>query len=110
MANDPQSAQIMKIELTCRRIPGGAVITIEGQIEGDPHDLSLLREASESSQFNLSEVDSRLEGKAILTGEYASLATRSALKVSGPATVEGRALEAGDRVRITVGGDITWNR
>jgi len=96
----------MTIELTCRRIHGGAVLSIEGDMEGDPHALTRL---FEGGMFDLSDVDPRLQGRAFMP-ENTLGATRCTLKGSGPAIVEGRTLEAGDRVRITVGGPIVWNR
>jgi hypothetical protein len=96
----------MTIELTCRRIHGGAVLSIEGEMEGDPHALTRL---FEGGVFDLSDIDPRIQWRASIT-ENTLGATRCALRGIGPATIEGRALEAGDRVRIATDGPIAWSR
>jgi hypothetical protein len=92
----------MTLELTCRRVSGRAVLSIEGWMEGDPHELSRL---FEGDMLDLSNLDPRLKGSAVIPGVTLG-ATRCALKGSGAVEVEGRALEEGDRVRITTGGPI----
>src|SRR5436305_14101529 len=83
------------IELTCRRPPGKATLSIEGWIEGDQGELVRL---FNERMLDLSEIDPRLQGNAFIPRITLGM-THCALKGSGAASVEGRALGEDDRVR-----------
>jgi hypothetical protein len=83
------------------------VSSIQGWIEGDPATIRDI--VLGSGTINLADLDSRLEGAALIPS-YRSGTTRFELRGNGPAMVEGRPLEVGERVRVTTGGEILWNR
>jgi hypothetical protein len=95
----------MTIELSCHQESGRAVVYIDGWMEGDPGEISRLF----GGMIELPDLDARLQG-SVLIPRAASGATRCELRGSGSITVEGRALDAGDRVLIRTGGEILWNR
>jgi len=92
----------MQIELT--GLQAGTLKRIEGWIEGEPAELLTLFLGGPN--LDLAALDSRLEGRAVIMGAGAS---RSILKGSGRISAEGRTMEVGDRVRITIGGQIAWS-
>jgi len=96
----------IRLELRCRRTPGKATLSIDGWIEGDPAELSRL---FNGSMLDLSEIDPRIHGNAVIP-RITLGSTHCDLVGSGAASVEGRELGEGDRVRITTGGPIVWNR
>ena len=97
----------MVIELACTRSPRQVISYINGWIEGgDPSEIRRLY--VDHPMIKLSDLDPRLEGTASI--RFAHGARRHSLRGSGPIAVEGRELRAGDRVRITTGGEVLWSR
>lgn len=95
----------MQFELIYRQNPGRVTGHIDGWIEGEQSEL--VRLFREPNGIELETLDSRLKGRAFIP-KIDFVSTRCKLVGSGEIAIDGREIAAGDRVHVTIGGQIVW--